>query len=151
MFDRVLVPLDGSQLAEAAIPAAEQIAKRFEGKLFLLRVAPPVDLSPWMAPGSPATEEEKLSLGRQERTEADEYLSAIVDRLIAEGITVEATLRQGDAAEEILALIKSKDISLLVMATHGRGGLSKLIFGSVAEKVSQNCQIPVLLVHGADV
>ena len=151
MFESILLPLDGSPLAEAALPAAEQVAKRFGAKLVLLEVVPPGDVSAWMAPGARANApEEKKRLFQHDRELAEEYLSAKVHSLKAEDITAEAMVKVGDPVDEILALIGGAGISLIVMATHGRGGLSKLIFGSVAEKVVHHCNIPVMIIRPGD-
>ena len=152
MFESILLPLDGSPLAEAALPAAEQVAKRFGARLVLLEVVPPGDVSAWMAPGARASApDEKKRLFQRDRELSEEYLSAKVDSLKADGITAEAMVKVGEPVEEILASINTMGISLIVIATHGRGGLSRLIFGSVTEKVVHHCHIPVMIIRPDDV
>ena len=147
VFESILLPLDGSPLAEAALPAAGQVAKRFGAKLFLLEVLPPADVGAWMAPGRDNAPEGQKQLLEHDRELALEYLSAKVLSLKGDDINAEAIVKVGNPVDEILGSVTAMEISLIVMATHGRGGLSKLILGSVAEKVLHHCHIPVMIVR----
>ena len=81
-----------------------------------------------------------------DRKEADQYLTNVCSTLASEGIAVSIATAQGEPAGAIVSYAKAADISLIVMSTHGRGGLSRPAFGSVAEKVVRNSSIPVLVI-----
>ncbi len=155
MYELVLVPLDGSQMAEAALPDAQEIASRFQSKVVLFHAITPRDqivreTLPW---GSlnPETEEVPVGLVKQryeaERNAAETYLTSIMDRLAAEGIAVEAHLEEGRPADAILRYVEGAGVSLVVMSTHGRGGLGRMVFGSVADAVLRKSSTPILLVR----
>lgn len=122
MFATLLVPLDGSPLAEAALPYAEALARRGDGRLALVRA---VD---------------------GDEAEAEDYLRAVAARLEAGGLTVNAATVPGDAAEVIAADADARNADLIVLASHGRDGLARLFVGSVAEEVVQRTARPVMVV-----
>lgn len=134
---RILLPLDGSQVAEAALPLAVDLASAAGGALFLLRVieAP--------APGSePGTV--RLDAAR----EAEGYLGDVARRARASGAgKVTVALWQGTPAHAIVAAAEQHGADMIVMATHGRTGLQRECFGSVAESVLRGTARPVLVVH----
>jgi nucleotide-binding universal stress UspA family protein len=144
---RIVVPLDGSALAEAAVPAATDLATALQVPVLLVHVIEPaegVTLVPgmvWMS--VPLTPEAMPDQAEQERV-ATRYLSTWVDRL-ATGLEVSPAIRVGYPAEVLLDLLKPDD--LLVMTTHGRGGLERWLLGSVAEKLVREAPSPVLLVR----
>jgi nucleotide-binding universal stress UspA family protein len=149
MYERILVPLDGSRLAEVALDHAAQIARRFESHLYLLRVVSPFDTlsSPGTGPLSPEGEEAptRIDLNRAdaEVKAANEYLNTLRDNLQADGIASTVMVLEGEAVPEILDYAESAGISLIVMSTHGRGGLKRSPFGSVAGSILQGSKIPL--------
>ncbi len=150
MFERILVPLDGSHLAEAALPATCEIAKRFGSRIILLQALPLEGVLP-VAGAVAETQEEEMDLVRQ-RSELDEqasneYLTHLVNEFAAEGIAAEAAECSGDPAEAILSYLEGAEISLLVISSHGRGGLGRLVFGSVADKLLRASRVPMLVIH----
>ena len=152
MYERILVPLDGSQVAEIALDHAAGIARLTKSSLALFQALAPLDLADNLA-GAPLNAEEG---GRAinfdaERFEADkqraeEYLRNLCGKLGEEGITAAAATAMGPPAELIVSYAREAAISLIVMSTHGHGGLSRPTFGSVAEKVLHNSPIPVLVI-----
>lgn len=139
---QVIVPLDGSPLAEKAVPLALRVARRYDRPLLLLRVIPPVRV---IAAGP-----ETYPLVREsydaEMREAHEYLNALRERLEAtENVSVQTMFHRGIPAEVILALAETKPGSVLVMSTHGRTGLARLVLGSVTLAVARKASIPLLI------
>lgn len=135
-LQRILVPLDGSALAESALPEVKELARPFEASLTLLRVIPP-----YLSPGVKPPEE----FMARDQAEAEGYLKTKQQELEAEGFSIEVVVRAGDAAHEILDYAEAREVDLIAMATHGRSGLSRWLLGSIAEKVLRGSDIPVLL------
>jgi nucleotide-binding universal stress UspA family protein len=129
----VLVPLDGSELAERAIGPARQIAAARRASVLLLQV---------VAPHGPA--ERGLAVPALEQ--AGQYLAGVADRLRAGGVTVLVEACAGQPAEQIAAQATLWGSDLVVMSTHGRGGFDELVHGSVADAVVRAASVPVLLV-----
>jgi nucleotide-binding universal stress UspA family protein len=136
---RVLVPLDGSDLAESVIPALLDIARALDLHLVLLHVVPV--LVPDAVEGSAQTVE---ATTRTLHEEATSYLRGASARL-ADQARVETRVRTGDAATEIVEEARDGHADLIAMTTHGRSGVSRLVFGSVAETVLRRTTVPVLL------
>ncbi|GIX48525.1 MAG: universal stress protein [Candidatus Tectimicrobiota bacterium] len=139
MYTKILVPLDGSEVAEVALPHAVALARTFGAELVLLRVA--------HAPFSPGRD--PLEAERAAVEESEQYLAEAAQRLAAQGVPVRTVVRYGKAAEEILDHAATEGISLIVMATHGRSGVGRWLLGSTAEKVVRATSQPVLLVRAA--
>jgi len=139
MVKKILVPLDGSPLAEAILPQVTELTTPLRAEVLLLRVA-----LVHAFPGVDRMEEEVRVIH-----EAEAYLAALAGKLAAEGIHVRTAVRYGKAAEEILDHIEANEVDLVAMSTHGRSGLSRLVMGSVAEEVVRNAGVPVLLVRAS--
>lgn len=148
MYETILVPLDGSPLAEVALPYAEEFADRLGAEITLLQV---VSLSIHAYPAAEgvieipyADEEEKLLEAR-----AKEYLERVGGRLKAKGVSVQPEVRVGLAADEITNYAARGDVGLVVMATHGRSGIGRWVLGSVAQKVVRATNRPLVLIRAA--
>jgi nucleotide-binding universal stress UspA family protein len=136
-LDKILVPLDGSALAESAIPKAMDLA-RGGSTLMLLRAAEAHTL-----PGVDPTEAQ-VEVVR----EAEEYLANVAARLKEQGAdSVETSVWYGPAASAIVDAARLRKADLIVMSTHGRSGLGRLILGSVAESVLRGTTAPILLLR----
>lgn len=136
-FHRLLVPLDGSQLAEAALPIAEGIAQAEGARIALLHV---------LERGAPREVHGERHLRGLDEAEA--YLAEIADRLQSTGIPVEYhahEVPEGDVARSIVAHAVEEGADLIVLATHGRGGMRHLLSGSIAQQVLRRGATPVLL------
>jgi nucleotide-binding universal stress UspA family protein len=134
-----VVALDGSELAEAALP----LACTLEGKLVLVGVVPrPGDLVAGHSSVITYVGEQHAQLVE----DALEYLSGVAQRLRGNGLTVDSAVRLGEAAAEIAAAADDYEAAAVMLATHGRTGLARALVGSVAGQVVSHCGVPVLLV-----
>jgi nucleotide-binding universal stress UspA family protein len=150
MYRRVLVALDGSEFAERILPYVEALAQRFESTLVLLRaVTPPGAIIAGTAAGAAPVAGpvvDPMPLIEAERREAAEYLDALARRLRDEGVAAEYEIPEGGPAETITRRAGELRADLVAMTTHGRGGLGRLVLGSVADEVLRHAPCPVLLV-----
>jgi nucleotide-binding universal stress UspA family protein len=138
--DKILVPLDGSEMAEAAIAPALEMAQAGSSLLILMRAATARTL-----PGADAIDAQVLAV-----REAEEYLAGVKDKLQKSGVgRVEAHVWYGPAAPAIVEAAKAQKVDVIVMSTHGRSGLGRIIFGSVAESVLRGTHVPIFLVRPA--
>lgn len=146
MFKHILVPLDGSRLAEAALSTALEIAARFEGEITLLRVTlPPLIIQ---SVDGRAYADLLVTLRQQARTEAESYLKGLKGSLRQQGYIVHAQVMEDESpATAILDVTEAQALDAIVMSTHGRGGLVRWVYGSVADKVLRHADVPVLLVR----
>jgi len=150
MFEKILVCLDGSELAEQILPYANEQAKRLGSTLVLLHVVPEPTTVGLNLPGEPGLEIKTGGLIRhyEDHTqEADKYLNSLADKLKGQGLKVEYAIMTGRAGEVIVDYAMKNDIGLVAIATHGRGGLGRAFFGSVADYVLRNSSLPVLLIR----
>lgn len=145
MYKRALVPLDGSPIAEAIIPFILEIAGPLDMEVLLLRVVEPIP--PIALEGSRHIEVEDVEL---RRTHAEEYLAPIAVELRNTGVRVESRVRRGNAVDQIVAAAREAGADLIAMSTHGRGGLGRLIFGSVAQAVLRQAEVPVFLMRATE-
>jgi nucleotide-binding universal stress UspA family protein len=145
LYKVILVPLDGSPLAEQALPHAVEIARAFGARLTLFSVVESYQLYPQPGVIGPV-----LSVQfniDEETSKTSEYLRGLADKLRADGIDVVVEVRQGDPAAEICDYAKSIGADLIVMSTHGRSGIRRWVYGSVADRILRSANVPVLLVR----
>lgn len=135
MSHTILVPLDGSKLAERALPFAEVMAKANLARILLLRVVPAAH----RVVGDPMVDQSRAV------REAEAYLTNVAAQITTQTI-VESAVFVGDAAESIVEEITLRNVDLVVMSTHGRSGVGRWVYGSVADQVMRNATVPVLLV-----
>lgn len=140
-INRILVPLDGSPLAEEALPYATDLVRTDESELYLFRVLT------LPASGLAGLEAGVIESAYWEtaREEADEYLQRMASDLSAEGVQTEYSIGTEPIAEEILTFAERNDIDIIIMTTHAREGLSRLILGSVTDRIIRAGQVPVLV------
>jgi nucleotide-binding universal stress UspA family protein len=138
-YHTVIVPLDGSPLAEQALEPAKRLATATHATLVLLSVIPPATDVPGEA--AALQREPELALG---------YLGKIASRLESEGLRVRVYLSHGYPPEAIIQAGEREKESLIVMATHGRGGFQRLWLGSVTMRVVQGTRLPVLVVRAKE-
>ncbi len=142
----ILIPLDGSALAEQVIRPATALGALMAAGYTLLRVIPPVRLKGFDPTGSEMYEQDESPLLGQHRREAEYYLDQVAGGLRAQGLSVQTrVVVHPHAATAILEEAHAGTVDLLALATHGRGGLPRLLLGSVADKVLRGTAIPVLL------
>lgn len=145
MYRRVLVPLDGSLVAEGIIPFIMEIAGPLDMQVVLLRVLVPVP--PMSVEGTRQVVIEDLE---KRRAEAEKYLAVIAAELRGKGVRATTDVRPGEPVAEILQGAREAEADLIAMTTHGRSGLRRLLFGSVAEAVLRQAEIPVFLMRLAN-
>jgi nucleotide-binding universal stress UspA family protein len=153
MFERILVCLDGSKLAEQIMPYAAEEAIRFQGKLVLLQVVQePVAFSPGIPGDAPVPVQTDIMVeGTKEAlNRARDYLEKLAAPLRKRGIQVKTVAIPGTASEAILDYANTNSINLITIATHGRGGLRRVVFGSVADHVLRESGLPVLVIRPQD-
>jgi nucleotide-binding universal stress UspA family protein len=140
MFDHMLVPLDGSTLAECALPHAVAVARAFGARITLLRV---LDRSS-EAGSTEFIDPFDWHLGK---VEAQAYLDDLTDRLREMGLQAESMIPEGRAAERIIAFVRDHGVDLIVLSSHGRSGLSGWNISGVAVKVILRSYIPTMIVR----
>ena len=144
MYKKILVPLDGSPEAECVIPHLETIAKTGVKDIELISVVEPIEIP---TRGRIALSEDDLKqITLELKSETHKYLDQVAKRLTRAGIKVHPIILTGKPAESLINYIDSNDIDLVIMATHGRSGITRLFWGSIAEKVLRSVNVPVLLV-----
>jgi nucleotide-binding universal stress UspA family protein len=145
MYRRILVPLDGSKLAESVLPHAESIAKLAKSSIELVHVVEPVELP--TRGGIALSIDDLKQIESHAKRDAQSYLSGVVDRLKRAGIKAHSKLLTGKAADSLVDYLRDTDFDLVIMATHGRSGISRWIWGSVAERILHSSTIPVLVIR----
>jgi nucleotide-binding universal stress UspA family protein len=146
MYKKILVPLDGSELAECVLPHVEAIASGcgVESVIFVRAVdtSVPSDVYDAYVPAELKREAEERA-----ETTAREYLDEVAGRFNLDGIEVQKQLLTGKAAESIAEYATKNDVELIAIATHGRSGVSRWAWGSVADRVLRSACVPVLMVR----
>jgi nucleotide-binding universal stress UspA family protein len=145
MYKKILVPLDGSELAKRALGQAEKLAKTFDAELILFQVVPfmPIYGSPELV--TPLIVDEK------QKEAAERYLADLVEELKGKGLKVTATVKTGQqVAVEIIDFAKESGADLIVMCTHGRSGITRWMLGSVALKLLTRGEKPILLIRSKE-
>jgi nucleotide-binding universal stress UspA family protein len=141
---KIIVPLDGSVLAEKALPHAEELARRFEADLILVWVLHPLLV---MSDYGEHSYEQLITLEEQE---ARSYLTAKQIEFQKHDLPVQTKIMEGQPAQAIIDLACNEEADLIVMCTHGRSGLSRWVHGSVATKVLQHAPCPIFLVRSRE-
>ncbi|MCB2190308.1 MAG: universal stress protein [Deltaproteobacteria bacterium] len=137
MYQHILVPLDGSALAETVLPHVEELAKESGAKVSLLQV-----VIVHTMPGADPTDDQVEAIDQ-----ANKYLEKVAEKLKQAGLTVEIHIRYGHDAEEILDHAESNDIDLVAMCSHGQSGIGRWNLGGVTKRVVSHCVKPVLTIR----
>ncbi len=150
MYERILVPLDGSKVGESALPYVENVVSKLSPEVkvevTLLQVLPPGE--PPVATESRLPDASHTQKQIQEaRKKAIDYLNKAGEALRSKGVVVTAKIAVGDAAEEIVKAAEEMNADLIAISTHGRSGLSRWAFGSVTDKVLRcGGKVPIITV-----
>ncbi len=142
---RLIVPLDGTAAAEAVLPAVARLAQPLAMDVLLLRIVPP--------PAPQALERPRLAVAQvgDVRVEADQYLRRVADQLVASGVAkVDTAVRVGETAAQIVEGAVEHEADFIAMTTQARTALGRLLFGSVADDVVRQTDIPVLLCRATE-
>ena len=142
MYKKILVPLDGSPLAEAVLPHAQALAKSEGAEIVLLSVPVTPNLDYLSRTPGLATQ---IIEDAERETEA--YLKTEVEKLTEEGTKVTSVMREGPIPEMILMVAAEVHADVIAMSTHGRSGIQRWLMGSVADRVVHHAHIPVMLIH----
>jgi nucleotide-binding universal stress UspA family protein len=142
MYKRILIPLDGSRLAEGILPFILQIAGPLDLDVVLVRVMQPVP--PQAIEGTTVFTVNDVAASLRK---AREYLAPVAADLRRRGLRVTTDARHGQPVAEIVAAAREAGAGLIAMTTHGRSGFSRLMFGSVAEAVLRQADVPVLMMR----
>ena len=143
---RVLVPLDGSELSERSVAPAIEVAQALEASVTLLRVVPEFHVEQLRD-----LDEFEYGLGprlvEEMQADADSYLKRVSQPFTAQGLQIDCEVRFGPPATSILTYAENHAIDLIAMATHGRTGLQRWVYGSVTEKVLRAGEYSMLVVR----
>ena len=154
MYSNILVPLDGSDLAEKALPYAVNLAKLNGAKVHLVHVftshpegvVPVSGLSQDLSVAR--TNEWSRQIQEANISRVQEYLDHTAGNLHNDGLETKTALLEGSPHEELVNYAKQNDVDLVTICSHGRGGLKRMLIGSVTDKIIRSGEIPVLVIPG---
>jgi nucleotide-binding universal stress UspA family protein len=150
MYQTILVPLDGSARAEHILPHVENLAIHYKSKVIFLQVMEPLQIvNPSLHVTSALTDTVKESLKdfNHRYEEINTYLSGRLGELREKGIDVRKFVEQGPVVETVISVAKRENADLIAMASHGRSGMSRVFYGSVAAGVLQQIDRPMLIIR----
>ena len=150
MFNKILVGLDGSELAEQVLPYAIEVAQAFRSHLVLFSALPaPVIVAPGIPGIAPVPVETDAMVidAIKGQSEAESYLESLVGHASKKGVQAEKVVSTGLPGPTILDYAEKHGIGLIAIATHGRGGLERAVLGSVADHLLRHSKIPIFVVH----
>jgi nucleotide-binding universal stress UspA family protein len=145
IYKNILVPLDGSKLAETALGDALNLAELSRARVILLQALEPVEQPIGLVTSYPIYLDQREWEAQKEAVQGS--LDSVRQRLATTKVEIETIVEVWDYAAAILDYAHKQPIDLIVMATHGRSGLSRWVYGSVADKVLRGAEVPVLLVR----
>jgi nucleotide-binding universal stress UspA family protein len=148
MYKKILVPLDGSELAECVLPHVESIAKGggVQSVVFL-RVVEPFYLPTADEISAYFSVKTIERINSENRVNAENYLKKLVKRTKYDGVNVQPEVITGKAADSIAEYATKNGVDLIIIATHGRSGISRWVWGSVADRILRSACVPVLMVR----
>ena len=146
MYQRIMVPLDGSELAACVLPHVEAIAKGCNPEeIILVRVVEPLHMHGGEEYG--IVQEERKKLEADSMDVAQDYLKRIKRQLEDKGLMVKSAVIFGKAADELVDYVKNNNIDLVIIASHGRSGVSRWVWGSVADRILRGVCVPVMIIR----
>jgi len=150
MYNKIMVPLDGSDLAECVIPHVEAITTGCKiTNVVFVRVVNPIHL-PASVPARGEfgfSENQRRELEEQHKQTADTYLKKIVENTRLEGARLNYEVLEGKVADTLAHWAEENGVDLIVIASHGRSGVSRWVMGSVADRVLRSACVPVLMIR----
>lgn len=148
---KLLLPLDGSPFAEAPIPSIEELTKGTKIEVVLTTVSePPLVPSYGDRPINPTWKKHRDALWAETQKQASEYLNKVKSKLGGKGLKVKSKVIPGElgrVAESIMQAAQKEKVDLIVMTTHGRSGVSRWVYGGVANRIVEQSAQPVLLIR----
>jgi nucleotide-binding universal stress UspA family protein len=155
MYQTLLVPLDGSPRAESILPHVEDLAKLFKSKVFFLQVVgPPLQfVNPSLYETSIQTDviHEYMTDFKRKQEEITAYLAGIQEVFQKKGIDTGIFVEQGAVVETIISVAQRVNADLIAIASHGRSGLSRVFYGSVAAGIMQKIDRPILIIRARNI
>jgi nucleotide-binding universal stress UspA family protein len=145
MFERIIVPLDGSRLSAQAIPFATEVGKRFDAEIILVRVILPAGSS--MVSQANGMEDNAGMENVDNVFNVKRYLMNWAQSLKTQGVKVSFEVTIGTPAKAIIEMAQAQQASLIVMMSHGRGWFKRAIMGSVADEILRSSSVPVLIIR----
>lgn len=149
MYNTILVPLDGSKRAEAILPHVEEMARKIGSRIILLTCVEQKHVYTGDLEISAMVHKED-DMVQQTKT-AKSYLQEVQTKLEQQGIQVSTTIMQGPPAEEILAAAAQENVDMIAIASHGRSGLGRVFYGSVAAGILERADRPLLIIRAREV
>ena len=147
MYQKILVPLDGSKRAECILPHVESLARMYGAKVILLQVVHMIILGDGYMN---VQYEASMAANQQALKEADAYLKMVSADLSKKGVRSEQIAQSGPVVETILDNAEKKKVDLIAMASHGRTGLSRVFYGSIAAGVIHRIDRPLLVIRSRE-
>lgn len=146
MYQRIMVPLDGSDLAECVLPHVEAISKGCLVKeVVFLRVLETAHY--WNYPLLTLPDDVIRQIESERKAAAEKYLSQLVERARYDGVNVHWEIIEGVVADSIADYATKNEVDLIIIATHGRSGISRWVLGGVADRILRSACVPVLMVR----
>ncbi|MGD8473921.1 MAG: universal stress protein [Anaerolineae bacterium] len=147
MYNYILVPLDGSERAEAILPHVEELAKRYDAQVVLLQVVEAALLPSAAEEAARAIEQQELE---RHSEQAVSYLTTVQEGFCTKDIDARTAIYYGPVVQAIIRAAECECVDLIAIASHGRTGMSQVFYGSVAADVLQRIDRPLLLVRAQD-
>ncbi|MBI4267969.1 MAG: universal stress protein [Chloroflexi bacterium] len=150
MYKKIMVPLDGSELAECVLPHLETVTKgcKAHPEVRLVQAVEPLSIPYGREVAKFTTLEQVKVFETHQKVEAEKYLKGIVARLEKVGIKATAdVIYDGKAGLVLSEYVVKNDVDLVIIATHGRSGISRWVWGSVADRLIRTSCVPVLVVR----
>lgn len=148
MYNTILVPLDGSERAEAILSHVIELAKKFAAKVILLEaVEQKLIFTGDLEISAVSKADEDLA---KHIKNAETYIKGVKEKLEQQGIQVTSRIMQGPPVEAIIAMAKETNADLIAMASHGRSGLGRVFYGSVAAGILQKVDRPLLIIRSSE-
>jgi nucleotide-binding universal stress UspA family protein len=154
MYQTILVPLDGSARAEHILPHVENLAIHYKAKVIFLQVMEPLQIvNPSLHVTSALTDTVKESLNdfNSRYEEINTYLSGRLGEFREKGIEVRKFVEQGPVVETIISVAQRENADLIAIASHGRSGMSRVFYGSVASGILQQIDRPMLIIRSRNI
>jgi nucleotide-binding universal stress UspA family protein len=148
MYKKIMVPLDGSKLAECVFPHLETIVKGCKAaEVIFVQAVEPISIPYGREVAQLTSLEQVKAFETHQKVEAEKYLKETLARLKKSGVNARAKVVYGKASEALSDYATKHDIDLVIIATHGRSGVSRWVWGSVADRLVRSVSAPVLMVR----
>ena len=153
MYQKIMVPLDGSELAECVLPHVTTFISGCQvNTLVFVRVIEPATLTYRGAYVTSKDDLDKIETNtrrveEERKKQAAEYLQGVVSRLKSDGVKYQTEVLSGKVAESLVDYVEANNIDMIIIATHGRSGVSRWVRGSIADRILRASRVPVLMVR----